>query len=147
MTTDILTDAGEEHLMKLGLDSVTLTVGLYNDATDNVQETDTDAGTAITTEPSNTAYTTGAPYTSAFSASDISGNWGVDNDSAFSFDFSDQTGSETVDAMYITANFNSSEGGGTGDYIIATAALSQSRDIGSVDSIDVAIGDLQITVN
>jgi len=133
MTTDILVDLGEEELMKNGLDGDTLTVGVYNDATDALGDTNTVAD--ITTEPTNTNY---AVQTSIFTAVQISGDWGVDNDSSISFDFSDQSTSETVDAFYI------SDGAGN---LYATAAMTQDRDIGAIDSLDVAAGDLEITVD
>lgn len=133
MTQDILVDLGEEELVKNGFDGDTLTVGVYNDSTDNLGDTNTVAD--ITTEPTNSNY---SPQTSVFSAVQISGDWGVDNDSQLSFDFSDQTSSETVDTFYV------SDGAGN---LYATAAMTQNRDIGSIDSLDVAAGDLEITVN
>lgn len=140
MTQDITTDLGEEYIAKNGLpNSATVTVGVYNDSTDNI--TDTDDLAAITTEPSNTNY---AAQTPTMSVSDLSGNWGTDNDSQFSFDFSDQSTSETVDTFYFQLNFtavDTSDGSAT-DHLVATAAMTQSRDIGSIDSLDVAAGDL-----
>lgn len=133
MTTDILVDLGEEELVKNGLDLTTLTIGVYNDATDALGDTNTVAD--ITTEPTNTNY---APQTSGFTAVQISGDWGVDNDSSISFDFSDQSTSETVDAFYI------SDGAGN---LYATAGMTQSRDIGAIDSLDIAAGDIEITVD
>jgi hypothetical protein len=133
MTTDILVDLGEEELVKNGLDASTLTIGVYNDATDGLSDTSTVSD--ITTEPTNTNYAT---QTATFAAVQISGDWGVDNDSSISFDFSDQSTSETVDAFYI------SDGAGN---LYATAAMTQNRDIGSIDSLDVAAGDLEITVD
>lgn len=133
MTTDILVDLGEEQLVKSGLDGDTLTIGVYNDSTDGLGDSSTVAD--ITTEPSNANY---APQTSAFSAVQISGDWGVDNDSSISFDFSDQSTSETVDAFYV------SDGAGN---LYFNAAMTQSRDIGAIDSLDVASGDLELTVD
>jgi len=133
MTQDILVNLGEEELVKNGFDGDTLTVGVYNDSTDNLGDTNTVAD--ITTEPTNSNYN---PQTSVFSAVQISGDWGVDNDSQLSFDFSDQTSSETVDTFYV------SDGAGN---LYATVAMTQDRDIGSIDSLDVAAGDLEITVN
>lgn len=133
MTTDILVDLGEEQLVKNGLDADTLTVGVYNDTTDNLGDTNTVAD--ITTEPTNTNY---AAQTSIFSAVQIGGDWGVDNDTSLSFDFSDQTTSETVDAFYV------SDGAGN---LYFNAAMTQSRDIGAIDSLDVAAGDIEITVD
>jgi hypothetical protein len=133
MTTDILVDLGEQELMTNGFDATTLTIGVYNDATDALGDTNTVAD--ITTEPTNTNY---APQTAGFTVAQISGDYGVDNDTSFSFDFSDQSTSETVDAFYI------SDGAGN---LYATAAMTQNRDIGAIDSLDVAAGDLEITVD
>ena len=133
MATDILVNLGAEELVKNGLDGDTLTVGVYNDATDDLGDTDTVAD--ITTEPTNENY---AVQTSIFPARQADGDWGVDNDSDISFDFSDQSDSETVDAFYISD--------GDGD-LYATAAMTQDRDIGAIDSLDVAAGDLEITVD
>lgn len=143
MTQDLLVDLGEEYLMKNGLDAITVTVGVYNDGTDALS--DTSDYSDITTEPSNTNYSTASV---TFSAADISGDWGVDNDSSFSFDFSDQTTSETVDTFYVTYSFTASDTSDTTStqHLIANPAMSQSRDIGSIDSLDVSAGDLEITV-
>ena len=87
----ILTDLGEEYMIKNNLDTISVDVGLYNDSTDSISDTDDLA--AITSEPSDGNYVqqTGE----ALSASDISGNWGVDNDSVITFDVTNTTG--TVD--------------------------------------------------
>jgi hypothetical protein len=144
MTQDIITDLGEEQLIKNGYDALTVTVGVYNDSTDNVTESDDLA--AITSEPSNTNYSTASV---TFTASDLSGDWGVDNDSQFTFDFSDQTSSQNIDTFYIQYNFQAVDtgDGSATDHLIATAGMTQTRDIGSIDSLDVAAGDLSITVS
>lgn len=142
MTTDLLTVAGEEYTVKNALDTATVTVGVYNDATDALSDTSIDPSTAITTEPGNTNYSRASVAVSAAETStDV---WGVENDSSFTFDFSDTTTSQNVDAFFVMINFNSTEGGATGDWIVANPAMTQTRDIGSVDSIDVAAGDLEI---
>lgn len=143
MTQDILTDLGEEYFIKNGLEA-TFTVGVYNDATDGI--TESDDLSAIGTEPTNTNYST---QSVSFTAADLSGDWGVDNGSSFSFDFSDQSTSENVDTFYIQISFTASDTSDTAstDHLIAVIAMSQTRDIGSVDSIDVAAGDLSITVS
>lgn len=145
MTVNILTAAGEEFALKNALDTATLTVGLYLDATDAFTDA-TVAQTAITTEPTNTAY---SRKSVAFSAAEISANqWGVTNDTAISFDFSDYTTpAKNVDALFLIANFTSVEGGGTlGNYIVGNAGMTQTRDIASVDSIDYAAGAISVTL-
>lgn len=141
--SQLLTDVGEEYLVKNGLDGASLTVGLYNDSTDAAGE-GFDLG-SLTTEPTNTNY---SRETDTFTVSDISGDWGFDNDTQLQFDFSDQSSSETVDAYFIVANFQSSDAGDTSatDHIIVTGALSQSRDIGSIDTLNVSAGGVGLTV-
>jgi hypothetical protein len=143
MTQDILTDLGEEYLIKNGFDGATVIVALYNDATDNLGDTDDIA--AITTEPTNTNY---ARQSSTVSAADLSGDWGFENDSTLTFDFSDQTTSETVDTAAYIVNFQAVDTGdaGANDHLVATGALSQDRDIGSIDTLEFAAGDLELTV-
>lgn len=140
----ILTDIGEEYLIKNGLDGGSFDVGLYNDSTDAAGDS-FDVGN-LSTEPSNANY---SRQTDTFTAADLSGNWGADNDSDLTFDFSDQSTSETIDAYFIVANFTSSDAsdGSATDHIIATGALSQSRDIGSINSLTVSAGGVGVTVN
>lgn len=139
----ILTDLGEEWLMKNNLDAVSVDVGLYNDATDSI--TDSEDLADITTEPSDGNYTrqTGE----ALSASDISGDWGVDNDSQISFDVTNTTG--TVDSYFFVANFtavDTSDGGDT-DHLVLTGSLSQSYDLSNVDTLDISAGTAGVTVS
>lgn len=144
MTTDLLVDLGEEYLIKNGLDGATVTVGLYDDGTD--QLSDTSDLSAITTQPSNSNYST---VSVGVTATDLSGNWGVDNDALISFDFSDTTTSKIVDAAFVQISFQASDTGDTtaNSHLIANPALSQDRDIGSIDTLEIAAGDLQITVD
>lgn len=140
----ILTDVGEEYYAKTALGGATLTVGLYNDATDAVIDTDDLAG--ITTEPGTTNY---ARQSSAFSVADISGNWGIQNDVQLTFDFSDTSVSKTVDSWFVVVNFMSVEkaDAAASDHLMATGALSQSRDIGQIDTLNVDAGGVGVTVN
>jgi hypothetical protein len=133
MATDILVDLGEEKLMTNGFDGQTFTVGVYDDSTDGLDDTNTVSD--ITTEPTNANY---SPQTSTFSIANLSGDFGVNNDTQLSFDFSDISTSEVVDAFYVE------DGSGQ---LLFNAAMTQDRDIGALDSLDVAVGDLQITVN
>lgn len=147
MTTDILVDLGEEQLIKRGL-TVSATVGLYNDGTDALGDT-SDVGD-ITTEPGNGNY---ARQSVTLSAADLSGDWGVDNDASFSFDFGDvaqgDAAAQDVDAAFVIVNFQADDtnDSAANDHLVATAALSQTRNTGSVDSIDFGAGDLEITVD
>lgn len=141
MTQDLLVDIGEEYFVTNNVDGVTLTVGLYNDSSDSLAE-NSNVGN-ITTEP-----TAGANYATVsvtFSASNIGGNWGIENDSVISYDFSDTTDDTVeVDTAFVTANFDSTEAGSIGDHLIANPALSQNRKVGSIDTLEIGAGDLEL---
>jgi hypothetical protein len=144
MTTDLLTDLGEEYFVKNGYDSLTVMVGLYNDATDALGEASDVSD--ITTEPTNTAY---ARQSVTFSAADLSGNWGVDNDSSFSFDFTDTVVQEDVNCAFIVYSFQAADTGDSSSqlHLLANPSLSQRREIGSIDTLDIQAGDLQIRLD
>lgn len=145
MTQDILSDVGEEYLVETNVNGDSHDHLLYLDSGgDNLSETDNLA--AISTEPTNSNY---ARQTSTVTTAQLSGDYGWDNDSSLSWDFSDQTSSQTVDTGGIVANFQSSVAGdgSASDNLIGNPALSQDRDIGSIDSLDVAAGGLEVTVN
>jgi hypothetical protein len=139
----ILTDLGEEWMVKTNLDSESVDIGLYNDSTDSIGDSD-DVG-AITTEPSDGNYTrqTGE----SLSAADISGDWGVDNDNTVSFDVTNTTG--TVDSYFFVANFQADDtgDGSANDHLVVTGSLSQSYDLSNVDQLDISSGTAGVTVN
>jgi len=140
---NLLTDIGEEFVVENNLDGVTVTVGLYEDATDSLGETNTLSD--ITTEPTGSAY---ARQSSGVSTLQISGSFGFDNDTTLTFDTSDS--SQTVDAAFYVVNFTSDTiagDAGATDHLIAAADLTQSRDLSSVDSVEVSAGDLQFSLD
>lgn len=139
----ILTDLGEEWMITNNLDSTTVDVGLYNDSTDSIS--DTDDISSISTEPSDGNYSRVSSV--ALSASDISGDWGVDNDSQISFNVSGTTG--TVDSYFFVANFqaNDTGDGSSTDHLVLTGSLSQSYDLSNVDTLDISAGTSGVTVN
>lgn len=140
---NLLTDIGEEWLVENNTNGATITVGLYNDATDTL--TDTSVLADITTEPAGSAY---ARQSDTVTTTQISGDFGFDNDSLVSFDTSDS--SQTVDAAFIVVNFQSDTVAGDGsaqDHLIAAGDLSQSRDLSQVDTLEIAAGDLDISVD
>lgn len=134
----ILTKVGEEWLIKTNADAASLDVGLYNDGTDAIGDGDDLA--QITTEPGdgNYARQTGV----AFSASASGTDWQFDNDAQVSYDVANTTGS--VDSYFIVANFLSAEAGDSvaQDHLIATGALSQSRDLTQIDTLNLAAGSV-----
>ena len=140
MTQDLLVTIGEEFFLTEVVDGTTLRVGLYNDSTDDLDEGSNYAD--ITTEPDNANY---EPVDTVFSARNIDGNWGVENDALKSFDFSDIVEEpDEVDTAYVLAEFDSEEAGGNDWHLIANPALSQTRGIGSIDTLEIDAGDLQI---
>jgi len=139
----VLTNIGEEYVAKNNLDGASLTVGLYNDSTDTAGET-TDLAD-LTTEPSGAAY---ARQTDTFAVTQNgSSNAQADNDNQVTYDTSDS--SQTVDAYFIVANFQSSfagDGAAT-DHIIAIGSLSQSRDLSQIDTLNLAAGSVGIALD
>jgi hypothetical protein len=143
MTQDIVTNIGEEWLIDEAQEGATLTVLLYDDSTDAIGESDDLS--AITTEPGGSAY---ARQSDTIATLQISGDYGFDNDNKISFDVSDS--SSSVDTVGYVANFDSSvagDGGTASDHLVATAALSQTRDLSNYDTIDISAGDLDLTVS
>jgi hypothetical protein len=139
----ILTDLGEEWMITNDLDAASVDVGLYNDATDSISDTDDLA--ALTSEPSDGNYTRQSGE--AVSASDISGDWGVDNDSVITFDVTNTTG--TVDSYFFVANFqaNDTGDGSATDHLVLTGSLSQSYDLSNLDTLEISAGTSGVTVN
>jgi len=137
---NLITNIGEEYLYENNANGETVTVGLYEDATDSLGETDNLS--AITTEPTGSAYSRQSDtVTTRISA----GEYGFDNDGQISFDTSDST--QTVDAVFIVVNFQSDSVAGDGsatDNLVAAGDLSQSRDLSSVDTLTIAANDLTI---
>jgi hypothetical protein len=132
---DLLTNIGEEYVIENNTNGATIDVGLYNDTTDALGETSTLS--SITTEPAGASY---ARQTDTVTTEQISGDFG--------FDTSDS--SQTVDAFFVVINFTSDTVAGDGattDHLVAAGDLSQSRDLSSIDQVDISAGDLDITLN
>jgi hypothetical protein len=138
----IVTDVGEEYVSRTDLDGVTLTIGLYNESTDTIFDAN-DIG-AITTEPTGSTY---SRQSSTFSSTKIGGDWGIENDTKLRFDVSDS--SQTVDAVFYTATFQSVEAGDSSPqtHCIATAELTQTRNLSQLDLLDIAASDITLTVD
>lgn len=137
---DLITNVGEEYFYENNSNGETAIVGLYNDTTDALGEGDNLA--AITTEPSGSAY---SRQTDTVTTRNSSGSFGIDNDSQISFDTSDS--SQTVDAAFIAINFQSDTVAGDGaasDNLVAAGDLSQSRDLSSIDTLNISAGDLNV---
>jgi len=139
----ILTDLGEEWMITTNLDAATVDVGLYDDSTDGIVDTNDLAD--ITTEPSDGNYSRQAGE--AVSASDVSGDWGIDNDGTITFDVSGTTG--TVDSYFFVANFQADDtgDGSATDHLVLTGSLSQSYDLSNLDTLEISAGTSGVTVN
>lgn len=139
----VLTDLGEEWMVKTNLDAESVDVGLYNDSTDAVADTDDIAN--ITTEPSDGNYARQSGE--ALSALDSSGDWGVDTDTTVVFDVTTTTGS--VDSYFVVANFtavDTSDGAPT-DHLVFTGSLSQTYDLSNLDQLTISAGGVKVTVS
>lgn len=139
----ILTNIGEEYLVENAANGETIKVGLYNDSTDSIA--DGDNLSAITTEPTGSNY---ARQSTTVTTKQISGDFGFDNDSKLTFDTSNS--SQSVDGSFVVINFQSDTVAGDGaaaDNLVGTAALSQTRDLSDIDTLEIAAGDLDVTLN
>lgn len=144
MTQNLLGNLGEEYIVDNAPNGSSHDYGLYLDSTDGLTETMRLSG--ITTEPTNTNY---ARQTSTVTTAQLSGNYGYDNDSKLTFDFSDQTASQNVDTAFDVTSFQSSingDGSAT-NHILGNPALSQTRDIGAIDTLEVAAGNASVTID
>jgi len=139
----ILTDLGEEYMIKNNVDTASFDVGLYNDASDAISDGD-DLG-ALSSEPSNGNYT--RQTSESVSASDIGGDWGVDNDTVITFDVTNTTG--TVDSYFFVANFQADDTGDSSatDHLILTGSLSQSYELSNLDTLEISAGTAGVTVD
>lgn len=132
----ILTDLGEEFALETNLEGASVSVGLYNDGSDGVSETD---DVPLGSEPSDGNY---ARQSATLTLVDESGDWAAETSAQVSFDVIDTTG--TVDSYFIVANFTANDTGDSGanDHLICTGALSQSRDLSSIDTLNLPAGNV-----
>jgi len=128
---DIITHAGEEYLVKNGLEGASIDTGLYNDTTDALDKNSIDPENDVTTEPSGAGY---ARQGSTPTASK-DGNWKI----SYSITFDTEASDSDVDSIFATIDFDSVEGGSVSDWIVYAADLSQTRDLTHVDQLDVNI--------
>ena len=134
----ILVDNGEEYTVKNNLDTVSLDFGVYNDATDAI--TDAEDLADLTTEPSTGNY---ARQTEAMSAAQLSGDWGIDNDTVVTFDMTNTTG--TVQDWF--AEVNTALAAGTADYLMVTGDMSQSYDLSNLTQLEISAGGVGWTID
>lgn len=142
LTGMALVDLGEEYLIKNSF-ATTFNTGLYDSGTDALGES-SDVGD-ITSEPGGAAYSRQSTATTAL---DSGGDWGVDNDSQESFDLSDSN-SGSIDGWFWDVSFQADD---TGDgssqtHLILFGSLSQSYDVASVDTLNISAGSMTFTVS
>jgi len=140
----LLTDLGEEYICKNNLSNVSLTVGVYDDSTDVIF--DTDDITEISTEPQNTNY---SRKTTTFSVVDINGDWGIKSDNRLSFDFTDLTSTKEVDSYFIVDTFTAKDVGESSDslHLIGTGALSKTYDLSVEDTLNIDSGTVGVKID
>ncbi len=138
----LLTDLGEEYVLETALAGVTVTIGLYNDSTDAIS--DTDDLDALTSEPTDGNY---ARQTDTVELADVSGDWTARTSAEVSFDVTNTTG--TVDSYFIMVSFQADDTGDSAaaDHLIATGALSQSRDLSQIDTLNIAAGSIGFSIS
>jgi len=131
----LLTDLGEEYTLKNNLEGASFTILLYNDSTDSVADADDIAD--LTSEPSDGNY---SRQSMTAEVVDSGGDWQVQNTSQLTFDVTNTTG--TVDSYGIVANFQATDtgDGSATDHLICTGALSQSRDLSQIDTLNISAG-------
>jgi len=140
---NLITNIGEEYLIENNAQGATVKVALYDDTTDGISDSSTLSD--ITTEPGGASY---ERQSSSVTTRQIGSDFGFDNDSKLSFDTSDS--SNTVDTAAFIINFNSDSVAGDSsptDHLIGVADLSQSRDLSQIDIVEVASGDLEVTID
>lgn len=138
-----LTDIGEEWLVKSDLSTATVDVGLYNDSTDSL--TDSDDVANITTEPGDGNYARQTDV--SISANNISGDWGVVTDGKVTFDLQNTT--PEVDAYFFVVSFQSETANDSSaqDHLVVAGSLSQTYDLNSVDTLEVSAGTAGVSVD
>lgn len=137
----ILTGAGKEYTVKNGFAGSGFVIGLYNDQTDNIQDNEDLAD--ITTQPTGAAY----DYQAAALEAADNGNWHGRADAKLTFDVSDS--SETVDSYFIAKSFQSVEKGDGAPalHLLATGALSKSRDLSQIDALELPVGSVGVELS
>lgn len=137
----LLTNIGEEYVVKNGAIGTGFVVGLYNDGTDAVS--DTDDISDLTTIPSGGSYAAQSVTMEA----DDDGDWHAQSSAEITFDTSDS--SETVDSYYIAKSFqavDTSDGSAT-LHLLYTGALSQSRDLSQIDTLKLSAGSIGLKLS
>lgn len=139
----ILTDLGEEYLIKNNLDGDAVDVGLYDDSTDAISDTNDLAD--ITTEPSSGNYL--RQDNVLVEQGDFSGDHGVDNTNKITFDVSGTSGD--VDSYFFEVSFQAEDTGDSSaqEHLILTGSLSQTYALSNVDTLEISANTAGVSVN
>lgn len=142
-----LHDTGEEWIMDEafggGTGAASVDVGLFNDGTDSLA--DSDDVSAITTEPGGSNYARQTiDLGTNFTNQDNGGDWESIMDDV-TFDTSDSN--QSVDAYMVVVTFDSDDagdGGTAADHLLFTGSLDQTYDLSSVDSFTLSNSGISI---
>jgi len=126
---------GKEYETKVLFDdlsvAISVEVGLFNNASDNVSVSDTNPDTDITTEPDDaldySRQTVDIP--ADVTVSQEGDRWRASFDT-LTFNVDDNT--ETVDSYFVVVNFDAT------DYLYMSADLDQSYDLGMIGELNLA---------
>jgi len=138
---DLLTDFGEEYWQRASTgdltEATTWEIGIYNDSTDTI--TDSDDVAAITTEPGNTNYARQSVTASNITFAQESGDVVFDVPNV-TFDLTDNASGNSFDSWFIvipyTSNIVGSDGSDT-DHLVMTGSLSTSYTGSSTGNLQV----------
>lgn len=145
-----LSQYGEEYVFTNNVDGATLNVGVYDDASNGATGDaigDADDISAITTEPGNGNYSRqSVGYTVENpTGSDVVAN----NDAQVTFDFSDTTADQDVDSYFVEVSFTSDVVAGEtagSTHLLFTGSLEQTRNIGSIDTLNISAGGAELAL-
>jgi hypothetical protein len=140
---NIVTNVGEEFIAENDITGVTFTFTLFNNSTDSLGETSNLAD--ITTEPTGSAF---ARQSSSVSALQSGGDFGIENGSLVAFDVSDSSATVDHSGFIVTFQADTVEGQGSSqDNLIGLTALTQSRDLSQIDTLEFGTGDLTLLID
>ena len=138
---DLLTDFGEEYWQRTATgdltEATTWTIGIYNDTTDTIADSDDIA--AITSEPGNTNYSRQSVTASNITFTQSGGDVEFDVPNV-TFDLTDNASANEFDSWFIVISFTSnvvgSDGGDT-DHLVMTGSLSTTYTGSSTGNLQV----------
>lgn len=148
MTAPLTTDIGEEYLLTSYADGDSITFLLYDESTDNIQESDDLSGITTELDSTNSYARESSTVSSTQLAGGGNGDYGYDTDSPVEFDLS--TNTETFDAIGYIATFDSSvagDGGTATDHLIAVDTLSATYDASNRDTITFQAENIEHTIS